>query len=71
MESNQNPDPFVPRPMVAREFGRCTRTIQRWEEARIFGFDEPITIRGNVYHKRSKIEAAKAGAACLPPGEAK
>ena len=62
MENNQNPDSFVPRSAVAKEFGRCTRTIQRWEEAKIFGFDEPVTIQGNVYHKRSKIEAAKAGA---------
>jgi hypothetical protein len=54
-------DTLVRRPAVAREIGVSTRTIKRWEEAGEPGFDQPIVIRGIVFHRRSNIEKAKAG----------
>jgi hypothetical protein len=50
---------LVPRPQCGKEFGRSTRTIKRWEDAKIPGFDRPIIINGRVFHPRSRIEAAK------------
>ena len=56
-----HPEEVVPRPLVAREFNVCSRSIRRWQQAKIPGFDEPVTINGRVFHRRSKIEQAKRG----------
>lgn len=62
MDINQRPEELVPRTVVGREVHRHPRTIARWEKAKVFGFDEPVVIQGIVYHKRSRLEVAKAGA---------
>ncbi|TPV99128.1 MAG: hypothetical protein USCAAHI_01434 [Beijerinckiaceae bacterium] len=61
MDSHDHEE-LVPRLQVAKEFGRSARTITRWERAGVFGFDQPIFLKRNVYHRRSRIEAAKVGA---------
>jgi hypothetical protein len=52
---------LVPRPLVAKELNLSSRTICRYEKAKIPGFDEPVVINGRVFHRRSKIEEAKRG----------
>jgi hypothetical protein len=59
------PEEMVPRRIVADEFHRDIKTVKRWEARKVEGFDEPIEINGRIYHKRSKIEGAKAGARSL------
>jgi hypothetical protein len=62
MDNLKTHEELVPRPQVAKELGRSPRTITRWERAKVFGFDQPVTIKGMVYHKRSRIEEGKTGA---------
>jgi hypothetical protein len=56
-------DILVPRSQVARECGVSTRTIVRWQEARLPGLDAPVFINKHWYFKRSDVERAKAGCA--------
>jgi hypothetical protein len=56
-----DPEEMVPRGSVAREWNVCTRSVARWEKAKIPGFDEPIFHNGRVYHRRKKLELAKRG----------
>jgi hypothetical protein len=54
-------DELVPRGGVAREFNVVPRTIKRWEEAKLTGFDDPVVINHRVYHRRSRYEPVKHG----------
>jgi hypothetical protein len=60
-EPNQKFEELVPRPRAAAGCGISTRTAKRWEDAKLPGFDHPITINRRVYHRRSRLEIAKAG----------
>jgi hypothetical protein len=51
-------DEMVPRPKVAKEWNRNPRTIDRWERAKILGFDQPVVLNGRVYHRRSRLNLA-------------
>jgi hypothetical protein len=53
------PDELIPRTKVARELGISHRTLCRYEVGKKPGFDQPVTINGRKYHRRSRIEAAK------------
>jgi hypothetical protein len=52
---------MVPRAQVAREWNISHRTVTRWEQARTPGFDDPVEVNGRWYHRRSRLELAKAG----------
>jgi hypothetical protein len=52
---------LVPRSQAAREWNVSSRTAERWEAAGVAGFDDPVVINGRTYHRRSRLEAAKAG----------
>jgi hypothetical protein len=54
-------DELVPRPRVAKEMGVSHRTVCRWEALKRPGFDHAVKIGLRVFHRRSKIEAVKAG----------
>lgn len=60
---SQNPriEELVPRRHAANEWNVSARTVARWEEARLPGFDEPVIVNRRVYHRRSRLEIAKAG----------
>jgi hypothetical protein len=58
---SQEIDALVPRRLVAKEFGVCTRSIRNWEKRGVPGFDLPVRICRDIYHRRSNIEKAKAG----------
>jgi hypothetical protein len=60
---NDDIEQLVPRPLAAKEWNVTPRTVQRWEKAKLPGFDQGRKINGRVYHPRSRLEAAKAGAA--------
>jgi hypothetical protein len=55
------PEEMVPRGLAAREWNVSTRSVARWEKAKLPGFDEPIFVNGRVYHRRKKLESAKRG----------
>jgi hypothetical protein len=59
MDCNREIEELVPRPRAKAECGVSTRTAARWEVAKLPGFDEPVTINGRVYHRRSRLEIAK------------
>jgi hypothetical protein len=50
---------LVPRSQVAKEFGKSSRTIIRYEIDKKPGFDRGVTIAGRMFHPRSRIEAVK------------
>jgi hypothetical protein len=50
---------YVSRRVVAQEQGVCTKTVERWQEQKVIGFDMPIKINGRWYHPRSRLEAAR------------
>jgi hypothetical protein len=52
---------LVPRSRAAAEYNISHRTACRWEKAGLAGFDDPVIINGHVYHRRSRLEAAKIG----------
>jgi hypothetical protein len=54
-----DPEELVPRRKAADEWNRDPKTIARWEKAKLRGLDEPVVINGRIYHRRSKLEAAK------------
>lgn len=62
---NRNPNPeieeLVPRSRAAAEFHVVPRTIARWENLKLPGFDDPVEINRRIYHRRSGIERAKSG----------
>jgi hypothetical protein len=64
LNHNRAIEELVPRPRAAAECGVSTRTAARWEAAKLPGFDDPITINRRVYHRRSRLEVAKAGRKC-------
>jgi hypothetical protein len=60
-KSNQQIEELVPRRRAADEWNVSPRTVARWERAKLPGFDAPITVNCRIYHKRSRLEIAKAG----------
>lgn len=57
-----DPEELVTRRQAGKECGgRHPRTIKRWEDRKILGFDEPIRIGACVFHKRSRLALAKGG----------
>jgi hypothetical protein len=60
---------LVPRPLVAKEFNVSHRTVCRWENKKVPGFDDPVEINNRIFHKRSRIEAVKRGLFQRPDAE--
>jgi len=54
-----NHEEVVPRALVAKEFNVSARTVRRWEESRLPGFDTPVEINKRVHYPRSCLKAAK------------
>jgi hypothetical protein len=62
MDSKTNHvEELVPRRRAADEWHVSPRTVARWEESKLAGFDDPIAVNGRIYHRRSRLELAKAG----------
>jgi hypothetical protein len=61
---------YVSRSVVAREQGVSKKTIERWEDKKVIGFDTPVKINGRVYHPRSRLEAARRLGFITPAKEA-
>ena len=49
-----------PDPKVAREFGVCTRTLDRWDDQPELGFPPVIWINGRKYRDADQLDAFKA-----------
>jgi hypothetical protein len=64
-----SPDSLVSRRTLAQEFGVTVKTICRWEHRKLLGFDEPVIINNRTYHRRRRVEAAKALGLLLAPAE--
>jgi hypothetical protein len=61
----QKPDPLVPDPKVAEEFGVSLMTLWRWDhDPRMaeLGWEPPVKIRKRNYRSRSVLEKVKATA---------
>jgi hypothetical protein len=61
----EKPDPLVPDPKVAEEFGVSLMTLWRWDhDARMaeLGWERPVKIRNRNYRSRSVLEKVKATA---------
>jgi hypothetical protein len=58
--ANQEIEELVPRRRAGDEWNVTPRTVARWEEAKLPGFDDPVTVNRRVYHRRSRLELAKA-----------
>ena len=61
----EKPDPLVPDPKVAEEFGVSLMTLWRWDhDPRMaeLGWEPPVKIRKRNYRSRSVLEKVKATA---------
>jgi hypothetical protein len=61
----EKPDPLVPDPRVAEEFGVSLMTLWRWDhDPRMaeLGWEPPVKIRKRNYRSRSVLEKVKAAA---------
>jgi hypothetical protein len=61
----EKPDPLVPDPKVAEEFGVSLMTLWRWDhDPRMaeLGWEPPVKIRKRNYRSRSVLERVKATA---------
>jgi hypothetical protein len=61
----EKPDPLVPDPRVAEEFGVSLMTLWRWDhDPRMaeLGWEPPVKIRKRNYRSRSVLEKVKATA---------
>jgi hypothetical protein len=61
----EKPDPLVPDPRVAEEFGVSLMTLWRWDhDSRMaeLGWKPPVKIRNRNYRSRSVLEKVKATA---------
>jgi hypothetical protein len=58
---NLTPDPLLGNPDLAKEFGVCVKTIERWERDPKIAPDlgAPMIINGRKYRTRSQIETFK------------
>jgi hypothetical protein len=57
-----DPDAFVPDPLVCREFGIDRMTLFRWDAKLDLGFPPPIIINGRKFRSRRMLESFKARA---------
>lgn len=54
-----SPSPWVPAPMLAREFQVTLRCLYNWMDDPSLGFPRPRLIHKNLYFVREEVEAWK------------
>ena len=52
-----------PKRAVAREFGVCTRTIDRWHNDKELGFPKPVVINKRCYFNEDALDRFKVDCA--------